>query len=70
LASRNTPVLGLGLGVAMSMLLGSLLYGIHPVEGGVLAIVLGLTSSIALLTAYSAALPWMKTDPLEAVRHA
>jgi predicted permease len=63
-------VLGLGLGVAMSMLLGSLLYGIRPVEGGVLAIVLGLTSSIALLTAYSAALPWMKTDPLEAVRHA
>jgi len=35
-----------------------------------LAIVLGLTSSIALLTAYSAALAWMKTDPLEAVRHA
>jgi hypothetical protein len=47
-----------------------LLYGIRPVEGGVLAIVLGLTSSIALLTAYSAALPWMKTDPLEGVRHA
>jgi len=63
-------VLGLGLGIAMSTLLGSLLYGIRPVEGGVLLIVMGLTSSIALLTAYFAARPWIKTDPLEAVRHA
>lgn len=63
-------VLGLGLGIAMSALLGSLLYGIQPVEGRILVAVSGLTSSIALLTAYSAARPWMKTDPLDAVRHA
>jgi predicted permease len=70
LATAIGVVLGLGLGIALTAVLGSLLYGIHPVEGGVLLIVTGLTSFIALLTAYSAARPWMKTDPLEAVRHA
>jgi hypothetical protein len=61
--------LGLGLGILMSTLLRSLLYGIQPVETGVLLAVLLLTSSIGLLTAYWAARPWVRVDPLEAVRH-
>lgn len=70
LATSIGLVLGLGLGILMSAMLGSLLYGIRPVETGVLITVLALTSSIALATAYFAARPWIKTDPLEAVRHA
>jgi putative ABC transport system permease protein len=60
---------GLGLGVAMSSLLGSLLFGIRPVEWPVLVCVAVFTVSIALATAYLAARPWVKIDPLEAVRH-
>lgn len=60
---------GLGLGVAMSSLLGSLLFGIRAVEWPVLGSVGVLTVSIALATAYLAARPWVKIDPLEAVRH-
>jgi len=59
---------GLGLSVALSSLLSSLLYGIRLVEWPVLAGVGALTVFIALLTAYFAARPWMKIDPLEAVR--
>jgi putative ABC transport system permease protein len=60
---------GIGLGVAMSALLGSLLFGIRPVETGVLVGVVTLTATMALVTAYLAARPWVKIDPLEAVRH-
>lgn len=60
---------GLGLGVAMSSLLASLLFGIRPVEPAVLLAVTVLTTCIALLTAYLAAKPWIRVDPLEAVRH-
>lgn len=60
---------GLGLGVAMSVVLGSLLFGIHPVEWPVLTGVGVSTILIALATAYFAARPWIKIDPLEAVRH-
>lgn len=70
LATAISLFLGLGLGIAMSKLLGSLLYGIRPVETGVLLTVFAVTSLITVATAYSAAHPWMKTDPLEAVRHA
>jgi ABC-type antimicrobial peptide transport system permease subunit len=59
---------GLGLGVALSSVVGSALYGIRPVEWSVLAAVCILTVSIALATTYFAARPWMKIDPLEAVR--
>jgi putative ABC transport system permease protein len=70
LATGTGLLLGLGLGILMSALLGSLLYGIRPVETGVLVAVLALTATIALATAYLAARPWVKADPLEAVRHA
>jgi ABC-type antimicrobial peptide transport system permease subunit len=70
LATGAGLVLGIGLGILMSALLGSLLYGIRPVETGVLVTVLALTGTIALVTAYLAARPWVNADPLEAVRHA
>ncbi|HEY6273302.1 MAG TPA: FtsX-like permease family protein, partial [Terriglobales bacterium] len=60
---------GLALGVTMSSLLGSLLYGIRAIEWPVLVGVGALTISIALATAYFAARPWVRIDPLEAVRH-
>ena len=60
---------GLAVGVAMSSLMGSLLYGIRAVEWPVLILVGAFTVSIALATAYSAARPWVRIDPLEAVRH-
>jgi putative ABC transport system permease protein len=62
-------VLGIGLGILMSSLLRSLLFGIRPVETGVLIAVLLFTGSIGLVTAYWAARPWIRVDPLEAVRH-
>jgi predicted permease len=61
--------LGLGMGVGMSSLLGSLLFGIRPVEPMVLVGVVLVTAAISLITAYLAARPWVKVDPLEAVRH-
>jgi predicted permease len=60
---------GLALGVAMSTVLGSLLFGIRPVEMTVFLGVIVVTASIALVTAYFAARPWVRIDPLEAVRH-
>lgn len=60
---------GIGLGVVMSALLGSLLFGIRPIETTVLLGVVALTAVMALITAYMAARPWVKIDPLEAVRH-
>jgi predicted permease len=62
-------VLGLAMGVGMSSLLGSLLFGVRPVEPMVLVVVVLLTAAISLITAYMAARPWVKVDPLEAVRH-
>lgn len=72
-SARATTIgllLGLGLGIVLSASLRSLLYGIRPVETGVLASVFVLTNVLALATAYSAARPWVLADPLEAVRHA
>jgi putative ABC transport system permease protein len=70
LSTGTGLLLGLGLGILMSALLGSLLFGIRPVETGVLVTVLALTATVALVTAYLAARPWVKADPLEAIRHA
>jgi predicted permease len=72
-SARATTIgllLGLGLGIVLSAALRSLLYGIRPVETGVLVSVFVLTNVLALSTAYSAARPWVRADPLEAVRHA
>jgi putative ABC transport system permease protein len=62
--------LGIPGGVIASTLVRSQLYGIHPVEWSVFLAV-GLTMGVmTVLTAYSAARPWMGADPMESVRHA
>jgi len=62
--------LGMLGGVVASVLVRSLLYGIHPVEWIVFAVVALTMGLMTVVTAYSAARPWLHTDPLESVRHA
>jgi hypothetical protein len=74
---RQTTVVtatGVGLGIIGGMIASTLvrsqLYGIHPVEWSVFLAV-GLTMGVmTILTAYSAARPWIEADPMESVRHA
>jgi predicted permease len=62
--------LGILGGVIASTLVRSQLYGIHPVEWSVFLAV-GLTMGVmTVLTAYSAARPWIEANPMESVRHA
>jgi predicted permease len=70
LATATGVCLGILGGVIASTLVRSQLYGIHPVEWSVFLAV-GLTmGALTVLTAYSAARPWMGADPMESVRHA
>jgi predicted permease len=62
--------LGIVGGIAASTLVRSQLYGIHPVECIVFLAVALTMGALTLLTAFSAARPWMRADPLESVRHA
>jgi predicted permease len=74
---RQTSVVAIA-GVCTGMLCGiiatglvrSLLYGISPVELTVFAVVALIMALMTVLTAYSAARPWLRTDPMESVRHA
>jgi predicted permease len=61
--------LGILGGVIASTLVRSLLYGIRPVEWTVFATVALTLGLMTVLTAYSAARPWLRADPLESVRH-
>jgi predicted permease len=62
--------LGIAGGIMASTLVRSQLYGIRPVEWSVFLAV-GLTMGLmTMLTAYSAARPWMQANPMESVRHA
>ncbi len=62
-------ILGIAGGVAASVLARSLLYQIQPVEWFVLFGV-GLSMiAMTLAAAYSAARPWVRVDPMQAVRH-
>ena len=61
--------LGLGAGIGGTVLVAAWLYGIRPVEGTVLAGVGLAMMTLTLLIAYSAARPWLRADPLRAVRH-
>jgi predicted permease len=62
-------VLGLGVGIGGTALVASWLYGIRPVEWTVLGGVGLAMMTMTLLMAYSAARPWLRVDPLRAVRH-
>lgn len=61
--------LGILGGIVASVLVRSQLYGIRPVEWIVFAAVAITMGLMTLLTAYSAARPWMRADPMESVRH-
>jgi putative ABC transport system permease protein len=61
--------LGILGGVIASAIVRSLLYGTRPVEWTVFtAVALGM-GLMTVVTAYSAARPWLRTDPMESVRH-
>ncbi len=62
--------LGIIGGVIATLLVRSLLYEIHTVEWFVLLAVALTMGGMTLFTAYSAARPWMRADPMESVRHA
>jgi predicted permease len=62
--------LGILGGVIANTLVRSLLYEIRPVEWIVFSTVALTMAFITMLTAYSAARPWLHTDPMESVRHA
>jgi ABC-type antimicrobial peptide transport system permease subunit len=61
--------LGLGVGIGGTALIASWLYGIRTVEWPVLAGVAVAMMTMTLLLAYAAARPWLRVDPLRAVRH-
>ena len=74
---RQTSILtGAGVGVGIlggiltSILVRSLLFGIRPLEWVVFLVVALAMALMTVLTAYSAARPWIHADPLESVRHA
>jgi predicted permease len=62
--------LGIVGGIIASILVRSQLYGIHPIEWSVFFAVALAMGAMTLLTAYSAARPWIRADPTESVRHA
>jgi predicted permease len=62
--------LGTLCGILVAALVRSQLYGIHPVEWIVFLAVALTMGGMTVLTAYSAARPWMRADPMESVRHA
>lgn len=61
--------IGMLCGVVATGLVRSLLYGISPIEWTVCVAVALTMGPMTLLTAYSAARPWLHTDPMESVRH-
>jgi macrolide transport system ATP-binding/permease protein len=56
-------------GIIVSTLVRSQLYGVRTLEWSVFIAVGLAMSAMTLLTAYSAARPWMQADPMESVRH-
>jgi ABC-type antimicrobial peptide transport system permease subunit len=61
--------LGIAGGVGAGMLARSMLYKIQLVEWFVFFGVAITMIAMTLITAYSAARPWMRVDPMKAVRH-
>jgi ABC-type antimicrobial peptide transport system permease subunit len=63
-------MLGVLLGVGITLVVRSELYQIGTVEWIVLVPVAVAMAGISLLVAYFSARPWLRADPMEAVRHA
>lgn len=62
-------ILGIAGGIGASILARSLLYQIQSVEWLVLVGVAFVMLAMTIITAYSAARPWMRVDPMKSVRH-
>ena len=62
-------LLGVLLGVAATVIFRSQLYEISPVEWRVLVPAGGVMLLLSLLVSYLSAVPWIGSDPMEAVRH-
>jgi predicted permease len=62
--------IGLALGTVASTLLKSQFYRMSAVEWTVLLAVTAAVMGLALAMTYLSALPWLRVDPMEAVRHA
>jgi predicted permease len=62
-------IVGFAGGIGGSVFARSLLYKIQPVEWFVLFGVACIMLAMTIVTAYSAARPWMRVDPMQAVRH-
>jgi ABC-type antimicrobial peptide transport system permease subunit len=62
--------IGLALGTVASALLKSQFYRMRSVEWTVLLPVTAAVMGLALAMTYLSALPWLRVDPMEAVRHA
>jgi predicted permease len=63
-------VIGLLLGIAVTVALRSQLYRVGALEWTVLLPVGAAMMALSLAMAYLSARPWLKVDPMEAVRHA
>jgi putative ABC transport system permease protein len=61
---------GLLLGIGATILLRSIFYGLSPVEWIVLVPVAVAMLAVSLAVAYLSARPWIRINPMEAVRHA
>jgi predicted permease len=70
LVTATGVILGIVCGTIVAALVRSQLYGIHPVEWSVFLAVALTMGGMTVLTAYSAARPWLHADPMESVRHA
>jgi putative ABC transport system permease protein len=62
-------VVGLAGGAALAPLLGALLYGVAPIDPGVIAGVAALLLAVALVSNYIPARRATRVDPMEALRH-
>ena len=71
--TSTITLIGIGVGIAggigASIVARSLLYKIQPVEWFVLFSVAFVMLAMTIVTAYSAARPWMRVDPMQSVRH-
>jgi hypothetical protein len=62
--------IGLALGTVASTLLQSQFYRMGAVEWTVLVPVTAVVMGLALAMTCLSAMPWLRVDPMEAVRHA
>lgn len=60
---------GLAAGIGATALIRTMLFGVQPIEWVVLIAVASAMAAMTAASAYSAARPWLRADPLEAIRH-